>query len=578
MSFTFKLEQDKNIQRSQKVYFFLLGLLFLVAPFYFQSNLGGEGLYIPHNSVLWIVALSIITCASWLMYKRTTITLPQFWLGLAFLPIGAIITGYIADNNNPIEWFIRISVIIGGYLFFIALFQFRLSSRMTELGLYLVVVMGVISASYGILQIQSDTSFGLGFLAISPHNLPYGNFQQINLQASLMATVLVICFYLISRPVSQSHSFILTSLLIVGVLVSSYILAMSGSRIGALGAILGLIVMLLARWKLYQKRNKFKLIALFTALIAGIVIGQSGITKTGAKFERALGGMEQDIRWKVYRLSWDLFTEAPVVGHGVGSFQKVFQDKRAESYTDQGIDFGASPRFSHPHNELILWAVEGGILAIVGILIAAITTLAQLFKLGYQRGLGYAALLIPITLHTQVELPFYISNVHWLLLLFLLFLVHRPFAKQRITDNMSNAAQKTLPVVFLTVTLFTSYQLVTAQVANAGIIKYFKQKQPVALTPALEHFYFKNYATYLLLRLNMILGSKSGDTEALKRFIEWAETDLKTTPAAGTYRDLIFAYNSIGFIDKRDRLLTQALAIYPHHPSLQNMKESFASP
>lgn len=571
-----QLERDSSLKKPQRLFFILFGILFLIAPFYYQPNLGGEGLFIPHNSSLWIVASWIIATASFLIYKNQVIVLPRYWLGLALLPIGALITGYIAENNNPTEWIVRISVIIGGYLFFLSLFQYQLKSKHIERSLYIVLAMGLIAGAYGVIQSQTGALHLGHIMPVSPEYKAVGIFQQVNLQASLMATLLILSFYLASRPALQNFSFIIKFTLVITTITASFSIAYSGSRVGLISAIIGLSMLLIGRWKLF-KNAKLMFSVLTLSVIIGTTLGQSGLTKTALKLDRAIGGLHTDVRWHMYTLSWDIFTEAPFTGHGLGSFQKVFQEERADYQNKGGYKLESSPRFSHPHNEIIFWLVEGGVIAIIGILAAAIFTFLQLIKLGWQRGWGYAALLFPIIFHTQVELPFYISNTHWLLLLFLLFITHQSNKKEFKTASLSVSAQHTLPIFFLIIAVTSSISLVNTQVANAGIVNYLKRNQshPTYLQSSLESAYFREYTTYLLLRREMIIGIQRLETQPAENYIAWATESIKTIPAISSYRDLVIAYHSLKKADQRDQTLEKSLGMYPRDESLLRLKKRF---
>ncbi|WP_299177062.1 PglL family O-oligosaccharyltransferase [uncultured Neptuniibacter sp.] len=575
MTLQLKLEKDSSLQKPQKLFFVLFGILFLLAPFYYQPNLGGEGLYIPHNTSLWIVASWIIAAASFLVYRTEEIILPRYWFGLALLPIGAVITGLIAENNNPIEWLVRLSVIIGGYLFFIALFQFRLTSRHVERSLYIILASGIILATYGCIQIVIGGQ-NIGFVPISPNHIPVGIFQQINLQASAMATLLVLVYYLVSRPTVRSMGWIVQLTLLIAATVASYMIAISGSRVGLLGASLGLFILFLGRWKLFQHAKKL-LILVIIATIAGGLLGSSGLAKTSAKFDRAIGGVEADIRWKVYSISWELFTEKPLIGHGLGSFQKVFQDKRAEKQVNNELSLGNAPRFSHPHNEFIHWLVEGGLLSVIGVIAAIIITFIQLSKDGWQRGAGYASLLLPIALHSQVELPFYISNFHWLLLLFLLFIVNQAGKLKYSTNSISESAQKTLPISIAITLIFTTFLLVRDHTAYAGIVNYYKSRQsaPQHLTTGLNSIYFYDQATYLRLKRNMMVGIRKGDSQNALEFLAWSEYMLKISPQLNLYADRAIAFDFLQEKESRDKEIRIGESIYLNHPMIIKLKKHF---
>lgn len=580
MMLKLELEKDPSLKKPQKVFFVLFGIMFLIAPFYYQPNMGGEGLNIPHNSSLWIVASWIIAAASFIIFKKDRIIVPRHWFALALLPLGAIITSYIADNNNPAEWLVRLSVICGGYLFFIALFQFELTSRQIERSLYILLSMGLIAAVYGVIQTQNIPLI-LNIVPRGAELRAIGIFQQVNIQAAVMATTLTLVFYLISRPSHKSLNPIILIALIVTALATSYNITISGSRVGLLGIGCSLLLLFIGRGKLLLT-SKIPLICVLLATISGGYLGSQGLASAAKKFDRALsaegiGGVKTDIRWNIYKTSWELYTEAPVFGHGIGSFQKVFQDKRAENQINGTYNLGQSPKFSHPHNEIIFWLIEGGSFAIAGIMAAALFTFIQLIKLGWQRGFGYAALLVPITLHTQVELPFYISNTPWFLLLTILFLVHQSGKKTFSTSKLSTAASKTIPISGTILALVTTNTLVQAQVGNAGLINYFGtgQQNPIYLQSSLKSQYFENYTTFLLLRRNMFMGISQNNAEPAKVYASWAEEQIKVNPALIYYRNLAIAYDYTNRNEDRDRIMKIAMSTYLNNLDLQQLNQQF---
>ncbi|EAR61730.1 PglL family O-oligosaccharyltransferase [Neptuniibacter caesariensis] len=576
MSFALQLKQDSSYKKPQKLFFALFGILFLIAPFYYQPNLGGEGLFIPHNSTIWIVATWIIAAASFMIYRTNEIVLPRYWFGLALMPIGAWITGFVAVNNNPTEWLVRLSAITGGYLFFLSLFQFRLTKQQIVNALIIVVLMGFIAAFFGLAQ-ALGWSKHFSFIPFSPSQTPVGIFQQINIQTSFMVTMLVLILYIASSFTQSKISPAVTLLLIITAFFASYTVSLSGSRVGLLGIALSLPLMLISRWKELCTKKSILIGLLLTMCIGGF-LGKEGVISTSNKIERSItniGGMEGDIRWKIYIQSWEIFKESPLIGHGLGSFQKVFQERRADIQTQGITSFGDAPRFSHPHNEFIFWLVEGGALSVIGILCAVAATLTLFYKLGWRKGLSLTALLIPITLHTQVELPFYISNTPWLLFLFLLFLCHNYDKKIFSTEVISTAARTTISLSFFFISLVSSFALVNAQSANAGIVKYLQlnQSYPQNLLPALNNAYFREYATYLALRRQLFLGIKGKKLEPAKTYIQWAENSLKTVPAPQTYRDLVIAYHYLGDENNARRTLQHALSIYSEDMGLLELSE-----
>lgn len=63
------------------------------------------------------------------------------------------------------------------------------------------------------------------------------------------------------------------------------------------------------------------------------------------------------VRWTVLKASLALFAERPWTGWGVGSFAAVFLERAGPLRLSS---------ISHPHNELALWLVEGGLIGLLG--------------------------------------------------------------------------------------------------------------------------------------------------------------------------------------------------------------------
>ncbi|STW66278.1 lipid A core-O-antigen ligase [Klebsiella michiganensis] len=77
------------------------------------------------------------------------------------------------------------------------------------------------------------------------------------------------------------------------------------------------------------------------------------------------------------------------------------------------------PGLTYPHNDLLFWWVEGGAVALLGLLVLGVSGFWLLLRRPGVRQLALLACLMPILLHTQLEYPLYQSPVHWLFVLIL---------------------------------------------------------------------------------------------------------------------------------------------------------------
>lgn len=568
------LEQSAH-PRSQRLFFATFVLLVLVAPFYYQPNLGGEGLFLPYNATIWMAGLLLTAGGILVMLNRSTLILPRHGGLLLLFPAGLVLGAFLTGIERPAEWLIRLGVIVGGMLFWFALFQFRPGRRQLNQALWLLLISIGIQGLIGLSQALPDHPLSTLF----PHasrGVPVGVYQQPNLHASMMATGIALALYMATTPAFLRLSWPLRlPLLLILALCTLNVFAI-GSRVGLLGSAAVLVMIALGRFRLLARRR-----LITSALIASLALGtlggisvNNGLLTALGKFERLTGeGVSADARLHIYRIAWRRFLDAPLIGHGIGSFQREFQDERA-LYAAEVKEFTLdNKRFSHPHNELLFWLVEGGLLAMAAILAGAVAVLWQLIQLGWQRGLGLAATLIPISLHTQVELPFYISTVHWFVLMFLLFVCFQSGRRVR-QAPFSDSARLTMGGAALLLPALLIGFLTHCLLANAGIAQFLRTKgsEPRHLELALNNLYFREAGEFFWMRTLLYRDLKLQRQDNTELFIEWAEQFLEQIPDKQVYQDLARAHFHAGDRQQALQVLARARAIYPQDEHLEDLQ------
>jgi len=404
----------------------LLAILLLLAPFYFHPNIGGTGLRIPNNIALWLVA-SLIGFYS--LYKLVTnpfIYLPRHYLLLLLFPLLAFFSGVISGVEIATQWVFRILFIAGGTLFFFALFQAKLKQGRLDIILFIVVISALLHALAGIIQIIFLTDLPSWF-PININGVPTGFFQQINNQASYQVTAIITALWLSSRPFISKGSSYRFAFVLFAIFCSSFVISYSGSRVGALGFLFAVPLLLISRWHWIKsdiKRWRLILLVLLVSITsASIIENERGLTSALDKATAMNAGFSGSARLGIYTISAGIIKDKPLFGHGIGSFVRVWQLAKPAFYAEHPNASLPGQRVAHPHNEIIFWLVEGGLMSALGLLSVLIAIILTLKNLPPSRRYAYLALLLPITLHTQVELPFYSSANHWFVFLILLFIV-----------------------------------------------------------------------------------------------------------------------------------------------------------
>ena len=273
----------------------------------------------------------------------------------------------------------------------------------------------------------------------------------------------------------------------------------------------------------------------------------------------------------IYRISIDAFSEAPIKGHGIGSFLEKF-GLASSAFYQQYPTANMPGYIAHPHNELLQWVIEGGLLALLGILIAIFSVLWFVIKYKHQRLLAYLALILPITFHTQVEHPFYISSFHWFIWLTLLFVLlnHYLVIRQNLISLMAKKSLRSLVVLLLTVTLLFLWQ--TSQ-AQQQLYQFIRQSQQAPqLDSALNNLYYKTYAEQIVMRTHLHDAIGRNDAEKIAQVVNWFESELVKKPELKVFEDVINGYFALENHQQRCEAIRKSLQYYPANRVLQNLQ------
>lgn len=545
----------------------LLALLFLVSPFYLASSLGGTGFDLPFNITVWAAATLVIAYSIWYFCGQDKLILPQNYKGLLALPVGILLAAALAGVKDPITWLFRITYVMAGVVFLFGLFQFRLKN--TDRILLLIAIATLLHSLVGIIQLFQLPVL-LNWILRTDKAIATGVFQQVNVMASFLTTGILICIFLCLRPIAHKRLY-LKAFLLITITVATYVMVATGSRIGLLSGVLGLFMLLVAYRK--QVRNNWKtIITVLLLILVASWLAKEGLHKTLDKSYQMVEAQYADQRLSIYRISLDAFSEAPLKGHGIGSFLEKF-GLASSTFYQQHPTANMPSYIAHPHNELLQWAIEGGLLALSGIIIAMVSVLWFAIKYRQQRLFAYLALLLPITVHTQVEHPFYLSSFHWFIWLTLLFvLLNQHLVVNR--NSLSLAANKSLRgLVIVALAGLLAFLWQTSQ-AQQQLYQFINQSQQTPrLDSALSNLYYKTYAEQIVMRTHLHDAIGRDDTEKLIQVVSWFESELIKKPELKVFEDIINGYFALEMTEQRCETIRKSLVYYPANKVLQNLQQ-----
>ncbi len=542
-------------------------LLFLLSPFYAQLNTGGLGLALTYNIPIWAVANWMIMAGILLSVSNARLNYPSLWIYLVIFPLFIVISSVAGSITQPIAWLFRQLFIFGGLLFLFALFQFRPKQKAIDQILFILVIATACHALLGTMQIVAP-SYLSSYFPPNSDLVPRGMFQQINVQASFLATGLIISLYLISRPSFRFASLAVKSIVIIAFTLAIYVVVASGSRIGLLSLLLGIPLIVGSRFR-QLRSHKVLLTVLLIASCGSFVAGQAGLHRTLDKTAQLTEKSYSTARISMYTIGMELVAKEPVYGYGIGGFLRAW-NVQASDFFSRHSETVLPQSVNHPHNETLFWMIEAGLPALLGIITFVVGMGLALYYCGFQRGGAYAAMLLPISLHTQVELPFYISSLHWFVWLFLLYLVLRHQTKT-VMPNLSLAMMRLTQVAAVSFAVGVTLFMINTARAQADLYDflYNKNARGPYLQIALSNLYTKSYAEQIAMRSMLYASIESGEQTKVKEFEDWALDYVVTRPELKMYEDLISASVFLRPEGKGCDAISSGLAMYAHNKPLQ---------
>ena len=244
-----------------------------------------------------------------------------------------------------------------------------------------------------------------------PLRAAQGGFQQPNLLASFLATSIVFALWQQLRhdsPIKISRAIAWLTLTLLHV----FIVFKSGSRMGILG--LTASMLLLGIWiHFYSPQHKrFGWWCLTSLLLAALLAAWLGnvVDRVWDVFQ----GYSTTYRLSFIQASTHLWWQSPWWGHGVGTFSEKIVPVFVQ-LIEAGNPLYYTPNLGHPHNEVLLWAVETGAIGVLGIVGPWVFVMVWFSLQQSWNSLAWVACLLPITLHQLTEFPFHSSTAHiWL--------------------------------------------------------------------------------------------------------------------------------------------------------------------
>lgn len=525
---------------------------------------GGIGLYLIPNIISWIFVSLFIALSAWQVAKKNVLIIHRthiyLLLGILLLTIPAF---YPHSNLN--ESLPRILALVTGLLFFTALCQFRFSNEQKNKLLFILLIGVAIEAMIGLLQYYVLLNFNIQITGYTPvSNVPYGTFTQPNVMASFMATGIALALYLLNNEPLQLNCkakyyysgiyFCLT--------ICAIILTLLQSKTGYIGLIVVLITSIPNLIK-QPKHNK----NIFLSLALGISIGLLSFAVNKTSDSPPI--IEEDKhRLTMYLVSLEMIKEKPILGFGYGNFQKNYRETYIKNVNNGNINKPPQDVLIHPHNEILFWIIEGGILAGIGGLFIIYSYLSTINLRYLQSKLSITGLIIPILIHTQLEYPFYISTC-----LYLYFIIFFWLMLDSENDIIkTNFHYPTVLKVGVIVTLVVVITFMLTTIQTSYLMEKYKQssyREIHYVEKIINPVAWQEYIVITLQTQNLRSGFKTKNTQKLKQYIYWGYRYVEHRPLKTIYNNMLIAIDTLDkvkdpiAIDIKQNITRDAARLHP---------------
>lgn len=499
------------------------------------------------SNIIAVFLISAFLCLFWAgRYSQNTLTMTTSFT--LFLLGGMLLTlplTYASMASFPLgAW--RVAGLIAGLLFLFSCLQFHYSRRTLSLLLYIILCLVLIQALESMLQLFAPE----WSLAPLYGKRAYGFFFQPNVLASFIATGLSLALMLFLLPLFalQRHERLRKGGLLMLLVLFSALLVWLQSRVGWLGGIVTAILFLCRFGSHFPRRST----AAAVCMLAGVLLSLAVWQYADGMVTTIQHDQSNQARWTMLHDTLSMITQKPVLGWGYGSFEYNFQHFRINQHPPTLITEIAS----HPHNEILLWVVEGGLLAIVGIgvmVLGYIQVVLRVFrhdKHAFATGQSNAGLLtalifaqMPILLHTQLEYPFYLSALHFVV--FLLFIAiadqlsDEGISQRRLSTLHTTTLSGIMSVLTLGLTIVMGYVFKGKEAITQVETYRMADITPLETLPAISRWVLQERVIFDENVHALLMFNHSRDEQLLARYRQWAQAYLKQHIDKNVYANLI---------------------------------------
>ena len=554
-----RLHSANELSNISKKFLISVSSLFLFAMHLPFPNLGHSGLALTFNITTWI-AFSL--CASIGCYQIATqnqLQYSKFTLAL-FISCLLLTIPMLYLNSNWQLSLPRIIALWSGMLFFVSLQQFNFKNRRQSL-LWFVLLAVFIEICLGYTQLLFFViNEPFGFISTK---IPWGIFANAHLASAFLTLGLSISSFLLPL---QNQRYACLFLLSFPALTLPLLLMLENKTAWVTTA--AVFAFFLPYFCQYL--NKKRLAAWLLSIVCGVFGASQMFNHLSTEAQEtpflqhiATSFDHSEAKKQLSYQLTDMAISEPLLGFGYGQFAKEYTDFTAKQYFKNSFYPTTNTALAHPNNEALLWIIEGGALASLGLLVAFIAICLQMCRAQQTKKLANFALLIPLVLHAQTGNLFAYSFVHWLAFIILLWWIdghsklyfYAPKAPSRKALKITSFILPPAVITFMLLILQANYWLNACQQGG--------YTNPTLLNNIAAPFLVQSKIDSARHRTYFNQGLRTANPVLLKQYIDWASKIIKTRTELAEYLMLIAAYQQLNDSNNARIMMAKTQFLFP---------------
>ncbi|WP_175561532.1 PglL family O-oligosaccharyltransferase [Vibrio aerogenes] len=344
---------------------------------------------------------------------------------------------------------------------------------------------------------------------------------------------------------------------------------MTYSLIGWSSALLGVCIIFPY---LYRFASRKRLWGWTASTVTGIILGciLLNLFHPQSFYPDSFKGIEP--LKKTLEQTSDMFIEKPFTGYGYGHFEEEYVLYSARQHQLNPDYPPPYPALSHPHNEILYWGTEGGVIPVLAMMLAVLFILLRIYYAKSKTRLATLSLLFPVALHSQLDNVFALSSIHWITFVILLFWTDQRVAKYKNIDLK--------PVALRLIYLFIYILPATTCCYMGGILTtqyVFSLYQDTHDTRWLNTIHYPFIWKDKLMQARLSDALKKAGTDQLSSFKPWLLNLIRKEPRPEHYRSLIELYRKMGDVNHAEQTRLEALYLFPDFEHQRVPKNTSAS-